>query len=286
MNRPRDIEVLEALFVGDDVERQDVVRVADHAAQDAELRGVYNRLALVDETIGGDFEQEFGEALFLEALDDMLAEEEQSNVVVLEDRRRARRPIEAWLAAAALVALAFGALASGEMRRQSPEFQARSAVAAAQSQYDNPRLEVFCVERDQGEVRFRGQRESEFATVECPVDAEIKLAVRNTDHNLRYAAFFGIGPDNTLYWYGPSPAAAEEFALTDSDELQSVGETIRLQVNHQPGTVRVIGLFAETPLPWDRVRRWSGMNALQLRGGDLELERGTVIRQTFEVVTP
>ena len=295
MNEPRDIEILQALFVGDDVEDAELVRAVRGSEDDEAFRATYDELAFADRALGGDLEARVGEALFLDALDQMLDEEadaspqgETSAHVVSLDDYRTERPVQMWVAAAALAFLSIGTLVQTEQRQatERPEYQARSAASVDEPEYEEPSFEVFCVQRDGDEVSFVGQRESEFATVRCSRDAEIKLAVRNPDPDLRYAAFFGIANDNTLYWYGPSPAAANAVPVDTTRELRPIGETIRLAVNHEPGVVRVVGIFAEQPITFERVRRYIGSNMWQLRDGQLTVDRGTVVRQTFEVSEP
>jgi hypothetical protein len=278
-------EVLERLFVGEEVESRDLVSAASRAQTDDEVRALYDRLALTDRKLGGDFEERVGEAWFLDSLDTMLAEEQADNVVSL-DAHRTRRPIGALIASAALVMFGIVGVLTSQSRRSAPEFQARSAAAPDVSPYESPNFEVFCVERDGGDVSFRGRAESEFATVRCPVGAEIKFAVSNPDPDLRHVALFGIASDHTLYWYGPSPAAPAEVTIERSEKLQPIGETIRLQVNHEPGTVRVVGLFTERPMEYRDVELFVRSNIYRLRDGTLTIDGGTVVRQTFEVSGP
>lgn len=282
MSEPRDI--LEALFVGDDVPDAEVLQ-AMHAGQtDASVRALFDELALVDRELGGDFEARAGDLCFFTALDTMLAEEAeaelQDNVVSLESRR-SRGAV--WLAAAAVVAIGFAGVLLQERDPVDTQFQPRSATTLKPHDYAMPAVEVFCVQRDEGHVEFVGNEQSELATVHCAIDEEIKLAVRNPDLRLRYAAFVGIGADDSLYWYGPSPAAPQALAIPSERTLTPIGETIRLDVNHDPGTVRVIGVFAERPLDFADVEKWTAANTARLRDGNLSLEQGVVVRHTFEV---
>lgn len=285
-------EILDRMFVGEEVASHDVVSAVQCARSDDEVRDHYNRLAIADREFGGELEERVGEAWFLDSLDDMLGEEanagaeSESAPVVSLDEYRVRRPVGAMLAMAALVMFGIAGVLGLQARRPPPEFQARSTATPRVSPYDAPNFEVFCVRRDGGDVTFRGRDESEFATVRCPVDGEVKFAISSTDPNLRYVAFFGISSDNTLYWYGPSPAARSSIAIEPSDTLQPVGETIRLNVNHAPGTVRVIGLFAERPLDFDDVSLFVRSNLWRLHDGGLTIDGGTVVRQTFEVSGP
>lgn len=281
MTEPRDI--LEALFVGDEVERALVSQTAQAARNDDEVRELFDRLAVADRETGGDFEVRFGEAWFLDSLDTMLAEEEaehEQKVVSLDSRRARFAPLI--LAAAAAVALGFGVLGSDMLNELEPEFQARSAATIQARTYLEPSVELFCVKRTGNDVEFIGTEQAELATVRCAIDQEIKIAVRNPDERLRYAAFFGVS-DSGLYWYGPSPAAPAAIEVRASKELRPIGETIRLDVNHEPGTVRLVGVFAEEPLEFSELEEWTTANAQKLSDGEVAITRGVVVRQTFEV---
>ncbi len=288
MNEPRDI--LQALFVGDDVDGAAVTRAAEAARGDDEVRALFDKLAVTDRELGGDFEARFGEAWFLESLDTMLAEEtadkedsekEDNKVVSLDSRRAKFAPM--LMAAAAALAVGLGLVGYQNLRTPEPEFQPRSATVDKPRIYEMPSVEVFCVERTDQGVEFVGSEQAELATVRCAVGQEIKLAVRNPDPRLRFAAFLGIADDHTLHWYGPSPASPAAFAAPTTSELKPVGETIRLDVNHEPGTVRVVGVFVEDPLDFLALEKWTATNANALRDGSVEVPRGVMVRQTFEV---
>lgn len=288
MTEPRDI--LEALFVGDDADRAQIAEAGRAAAEDAELRALFDGLARVDRELGGDFEARFGEAWFLDSLDAMLAEESaatpdaepeqehEAPVVVLSERRRFAAGAVVFAAAAAVL------LTLGPFGRPAPEeFQARSAARTDAGGYATPSVEVFCVKRTAEGIEFVGTERAELATVRCALDHEIKLAVRNPDARLRYAAFVGLGEDGTPLWYGPSPAATSAIAVPQTDELQPIGETIRLDVNHSPGSVRLVGIFAENALDFAEFERLVERHGAALRDGEVVVPAGMVVRQTFEV---
>lgn len=300
MSKPRDIEVLEALFVGDEVDGTSIARAAEAAREDDELRGLFNRLALADREVGGDFEAKAGGAWFLESLDDMLADEEQANSVKVVQFPRRRLDTMQALAAAAVALLTLGGVAfygaleaeryfsaawDAQQKRQmagSRDFQPRSA-ALSPTTYEMPSVEAFCVQRDGDSVKFVGAAQSEFATVRCGLDSEFKLAVRNPDSRLGYGAFIGISDDDSVYWYGPSPAEQDAITVPTTQELSPIGETIRLGVNHEAGSVRLIALFTEEPMKWGPLTGWMNEHNGKLRDGDLEVPGGVVVRQTFEV---
>lgn len=255
------------------------------------LRSYFDRLALADRALGevhdgegeesgleqpGRFERSFGRALFDAELDALLESEAETdsdtdpdtdseapgtnpieaedNVVRLEPRKPAR-PIAAWFSAAAV--LLVGSLAYFGVVPPEPVFQARTAaVTDFAPRPDSPRLNVFCAERIDGNVRFTGSDDAPFGLVTCPSDAEIKLAVVNQKRRFNYAAFFGVHEDGSLLWYAPSPAATEPIAIDATDELQPVGESIRLGVNHGPGAVRVHALFAIEPVDFAALQSW------------------------------
>lgn len=282
MVEPHDI--FEALFVGDDVEPSALADAMAAGREDRELRARFNELALADRALGGDFEARSGEAMFLGALDAMLSEEaeEQAPQPISLDEHRARRSTPRWaLAAVALIAVGATVVLFGN-EPADDEFQARASVASTRD-YVAPQVEVFCVERDaNGEVTFRGAEESALATVRCPIGAEIKLAVRNADAELRFVALFASqGQD--LRWYGPTPVAPEPIAIHHGDAPLPVGETIRLDVNHEPGTVRVVGVFTEKPMAWQQLQTWASTRSAELWDGPLTVSDGIAVRTTFEV---
>lgn len=282
MTERTDIETfIDRLFVeGDDVATVDAMAAADALRADDDARAYYDEVARLDAALGGDLERRFGEALFLGRLDAMLAEERQASGAV-PVAANTNRPIGALVAVAALVMFGLAPVLF-ETSQPRDELQARSAVAPPSS-FQTPEFEVFCVDRDEGSVVFAGPTEFEFGTVRCRRDQEIKLAARSPDPRLHYAAFFGIAADATLYWYGPSPAVSEPFEVKPASRIAPIGETIRLGTNHEPGPVRIVGMFTERPLDFEDIEVLVRRNAMNLRDGDFEIPDGVVVRKTFEV---
>ncbi len=290
--------LLEAWFLGErDVAPADVAAAGDAISRDAQLAERFDSLALADRALQDsdeptDFERDFGRAWFDASLDAMLAEEREEqddshggktdNVVQLRPRKQ---PIAAWASAAAV--LLMGAFTLTQAPTVAPPaFQARTAaVAGWQPRPDAPKLMAFCVERQAGEVVFNGPDEAPFGVVACPNDAELKLAVEKPGDTWKWAAFFGVYEDGTVLWYGPTPVAPKPVALDSTQDLQPIGESIRLGVNHKPGPVRVHALFTTEPVDFDQLEKWVGTHAPELFDNAMIVEPavGTTGTQLFEV---
>lgn len=252
-------EALEHLFVtsepADEAPWGEVLR-SDQAA-----RAHYEQLALASrelEHIGpgerSSFERALGEASFLSALDAQLERERAPAAPVIPLPRKLARwaPL---IAAAAALLLAFAVFAPGP---EDDEFRARSASppVASPAQLSAPRLALFCVSRDaQGGIEFSGEKDAPFGLLACSKQAELKIAHTRPDAALGYVAVFGVDERGDIKWYGPSPAArdAVSIATTATQALYPVGESIRLGVNHAPGTVRVHAIFSTHPLDYDKL---------------------------------
>lgn len=270
-------KLLEELFLEErsDPSEEGVVEAARAISEDESLRGRFDRMALADRALGGnedepgDFERAFGRALFDARLDAMLAEEEADNVVPLRsptpretdhrqppEERRPARPVAAWVSAAAVLVVSSFAY-FGVQQLPEPEFQARTAAASDWTpRTESPRVIAFCVERSGGDVRFSGPDDAPFGVVSCPVDGELKLAIRNEGQPRSHVAFFGVHEDGSLEWYGPSPADPSPVSVEPAEGIVPVGETIRLNVNHHPGAVRIHALFTDEPVDFPALRQW------------------------------
>lgn len=234
----------------------------------------------------GDFEDAFAEASFASALDGMLAAErrdqartsheddpkaspeggvEGGSVLDFEPSPSAEegaRPYGQYAVAAAVVLLAAASLVwlsptvfdGGDdgfsPRSASSPTGGGDAEAASAHQVG---VQAFCAERTSEGVEFTGPAEAPLGLVGCPLDAELKLAYRNRSPEFRYAAFFGVDQKGTIYWYGPTPSAREPVGIDAGDRLRPVGESIRLEVNHRPGSVRVVGVFSAEPIDFERL---------------------------------
>ncbi|QDG51816.1 hypothetical protein FIV42_14015 [Persicimonas caeni] len=265
-----------------------------------------------EEAPRGGFETGFAEASFMGALDQMLDEERSASeqtdsassadVVDLGAERSRRMQVLRQLSLAAAVLLVAGASWYAFNQNQSQnnnavvtnndEFQPRSAATTDRTgPFDTPAIEIFCAERTADGMQFTGTKDAPFGLLSCPKNAELKLAYDNASPELSHAAFFGVSQKGRIYWYGPTPADMGAVEVGATDELTPFGESIRLGVNHEPGKVRVIGLFAAEPLDFpslERVVDTIGAEALFEDSAHNKLDelgvRGTMTSSTFEVI--
>ncbi|MFU8806575.1 MAG: hypothetical protein ACNA8W_22385 [Bradymonadaceae bacterium] len=247
---------LEAYFLAAGEAPEDLIEDS-HIATCEICQETFDRLAIVSREIENrsisSFELAMAEAAIFDELDGI----EEAN----EKRIRAARGPK-WMpylvAAAVAGLLSTATLFIAQQRIQEiDDFQARSATHVVPDPHDRPQLELFCAdrERDTGELTFRGSSDAPFGALSCPLEAELKLAYTNPDPRHRYAAFFGISPAGDLYWYGPSPADGAPMTITTTSDIEPIGESIRLTVNHEPGLLRVHAIFSPTPLDFDAVSR-------------------------------
>ncbi len=313
-------QALEVLFTREHLpEGVDPGDLTHALRQNDEAREHFDHLALAARELEGtepesrsSFEQTFGEASFLSALDTMLARERSSNneqaptptpatdtteetsARIIPFSTRIKRAAPGLAAAAALL---FSLLAiSGRGVQQSPlddGFQARSATSVERPSVvpEAPALALFCVTREQDDaVIFRGEDESPFGVLACPADGELKLAHKMMAHPFTHIAVFGVNRRGEIKWYGPSPASRDAVLVSKhkvAGELHPVGESIRLGVNHKPGKIRVHALFSDQPLGYDRMEKLlDGMTGQQLFDEatlDLSREGISTTSKTFDV---
>ncbi len=310
-------QALQTLFVEEDLDKafQEVPawQVHQHLADCETCRRQYDGIALADRLLAtdveeplqaprGEFETNFAEASFMGALDQMLEEEAQdtgdADVVDLSAQRSRRMQVLGQIGLAAAVLLvagtswyAFNHLQTNNAHNttapDNQDFQARSAAPVdSTGPFAEPAVEIFCAERTPDGVQFTGTKDAPFGLLTCPRDAELKLAYENPSAKLRYAAFVGVGQNGRIYYYGPTPADVDAVEARTSGELEPFGESIQLEVNHEPGPVRVIGLFATEPIDFlslDKLVSTVGREKL-FDGETVELPfRGVMTSSTFEV---
>lgn len=227
------------------------------------------------------FEREFGKAAFEEKLDDTLETDDSrfdggkavdpedyggdavapdmgdgGDAAAARDGTTVVQLFGSGKAAATLAAAAAAVLVAGVVSYQfglgggsgDDDFQPRSAAPTDDSPtFAEPDLELFCARSADDGLDITGTDESE-GRLHCPIDAELKLGYRNRSPNLAYAAFFGVDESGTIYWYGPSPAAPAPVAVDHGEKVEPIGETIRLNVNHDPGPVRVHAVLSPDPI--------------------------------------
>jgi len=285
-----------------------------YVAESERARRYFDRLARADralEAADGDdttldhpvptsgFERAFGDALFESTLDELAPHESEGADAVGSSQTgggakggdivsllggRART-----FAAAAATVVALGVALlwfENSPPDEDEQFRARSAAEPPEDVPErSPRVEIFCVHRRGGDIDFEDASDTPGPELDCPVDAELKLAYDNPSARFEYAAFFGLDADGNRYWYGPSPAAEAPVSIEErTDTTVPIGETIRLDVNHSPGRVRIFGLFADRPVDYDQLAtRLDQMPTGELADGTT-LELGGAAVQTDRAI--
>jgi hypothetical protein len=81
----------------------------------------------------------------------------------------------------------------------------------------------------------------------CSVKALLKLAYTNRS-KLGYLFLVGLDRKHRIKWYEPHPPAKASIAAEPSAADKPLSRAIRLEVNHQPGPVRIFALFSHSPI--------------------------------------
>ncbi|MGM0555736.1 MAG: hypothetical protein ACQEVA_05070 [Myxococcota bacterium] len=311
--------VLDRLFTGDQTAAglggERVLDVQRHIAECDACRRRFDRLAesdrallgRADDGVPGEFERDFRDASVLGAIDEMLAQEQPNGqqatdggatVVSLTERSTWQR-LAMPLVSAAIVLFVVGVSIwapnndfiriGGSDGASDEAFQPRSATRVGDTRaYEKPRIELFCARQVDGDVQFQGSSDAPFGLLSCPDDAKFKVGYSSTDSNLRHAAFFGVDRAGELYWYGPSPTRVQPWRIQPHEKISPVGDTIDLGVNHEPGPVRVYGLFTPEPVEFGELEsmlRASDTAALFESGDFTQFDfEGAWATETFEVV--
>jgi hypothetical protein len=91
-------------------------------------------------------------------------------------------------------------------------------------------------------------------TPSCNRSAQLKLAVSNRG-GFRKLFLVGVDEERNIKWYAPRPPQSESVDAPVGDVDVPVGSAVRLEVNHDPGSVRVYALFSDEPLMSAEVER-------------------------------
>ena len=253
---------------------QRMLQLQRHVADCEACRARFDRLALSDRALLGDvaepggFERGFRDASVMGAIDELLAEEQDgqasgesgADVVAMPQGSGWQRLAMPLAAAAALALIVAGGIwASGDMDPLSgssaeDQFQPRSvAQPDEQRSYQKPQIELFCARDAEGDVQFQGSSDAAFGLLVCPRDSRLTFGYKSADPQLGHVAVFGVDAAGNAYWYGPSPARSEPWAIEAQEKITPGGDTIELAVNHEPGTVRVYALFTPEPMQFSEL---------------------------------
>jgi hypothetical protein len=124
----------------------------------------------------------------------------------------------------------------------------------------------------------------------CPISAQLKLALDNPG-GYKHVFLVGVQSDAPL-WYAPRPPETESALAPEPKEGDvPFGGAIRLEVNHEPGPLRVFALFSDRPLRSTEVE--AAIAALTKKGASireveaLPIDRPDLAQRTvFIEVTP
>jgi len=82
----------------------------------------------------------------------------------------------------------------------------------------------------------------------CPLDGELQFALTKLSDDKRYLYVAGLDEAGRRLWYYPEPGQGGSSALPSRAVKQVFGDSILLQVNHQPGRIRIFALFSAQPV--------------------------------------
>jgi hypothetical protein len=106
-------------------------------------------------------------------------------------------------------------------------------------------LRAFCIHGEQ--VRALDPK-SNLAPPACERSDQMKLAVSNTGA-FGKVFLFGLDDEHDIKWYAPRPPETDSVVVPVAGPEQQVdvpvGASVRLGVNHRPGTVRIYALFSD-----------------------------------------
>lgn len=274
-----------------------------HARQFDALAMTARQLEGTDQASGAmsQMEHSFHELHFMHALDEQLASEVVAdtpnvaeNVIMVDFFRPKLTGQIVALAAMMLATLGVGILLRpadpGAPQPVPDEFQPRGVALTTPPEGPVPTLEVFCLTRNaSGEVQIQGKQDAAFGVVSCPRDAEVQFAYTNPGNTYRYAALFGISERGETLWYGPSPTLPGARPVRRTMEPRSLGDSIRLEVNHSKGTIKTYAIFSDSPIDhvmlMNMVKRQPPGKLYTHPPAPRDLPRGAaLIELTFDVI--
>ena len=226
---------LEALFIGRGAGRSDAA-ARTHLAQCVDCQALFERLAAADRMAAGDpdtagpFERAFTRA----------GVEARFGAAPGEVGRRAFWAVGAFAATAAAAGLA--------LHLHTPSESGTQARGEATTVHQ---VELMCVDPDRRAIDAPAP--STGHRLHCPATGQLKIAVMNvgpSEAALPYLTLFSVshaGRANRLLPVDPE-AGTVSMRVGEVPRLTGLGQSLRLQVNHEPGEWRVVALFTAAPL--------------------------------------
>lgn len=254
-------QALDAMYIDRTSQNaQDVHECFEQIKHDPDAQAHFNALAMADRALGecwdnpGVFEQHIGELAFLGALDAQLAAETskhkpQGAKIIPWPKTRI------FAAAASMLIIGLGALFAKNMLPQEPQFQARHTTTTPKP-FEKASISLFCVtQAKDGFAIFERPGDFEFGVLQCPIkNGHLKLAYTNPYAKLKHMAVFGTDAAGNILWYLPNPARTQTVAIDVHEQMQPIGQTIQLNINHKPGKVRVHALFSQQPIDYHSLK--------------------------------
>ncbi|MCA9668622.1 MAG: hypothetical protein KC503_23680 [Myxococcales bacterium] len=119
-----------------------------------------------------------------------------------------------------------------------PEFQTRGAAPKTGKLVG---LRAFCVAKGGGVAELGSDNKS------CALAGVLKLAYTNRS-KLAHVFIVGVDAKHRPMWYVPTPRTGLSVRAEQGAVDKALARTVRLEVNHQAGALRIFALFSQKPL--------------------------------------
>lgn len=134
---------------------------------------------------------------------------------------------------------------------QVADLQARGAAAA-------PALELVCIPPPGTGAPRPARRAGGCA---CRLDETLGFSLLNPGGRYRGLALFAQDATGRRLWYLPHPARPGPVAIEPTERPRPLERTVRLAVNHRPGSYRIVALFTDRPIDLETARALAGEGA-------------------------
>lgn len=255
----------------------------DHLKTCPSCKKLYRALALADRMLGegcgapGDISPLEADLTWR-----LLAEE----LKLAPDRSANRLARFAWQAGAVILALVVGGVLLWSLLR-APAGEDQALVARGDGA--GPSVQTVCIPPPGSETRSVSvpSDETDGARLArsgagldvCRIDDTLGFTYLNPGGRYGGLALFAVDQSDRILWYLPNPADPGGFQIEKADRPRAVTRTVRLAVNHRPGTYALTAVF--TPEPLD-LGQWEKL-ALPLARGERTIKDVHVVRWTLEV---
>jgi hypothetical protein len=191
----------------------------------------------------------------------------------------ARAKAASWIRPVALAAAACLLLVVGAALIFRPESRKEFTARGEKKVPSGGAVRALCLTPDDaGTLAARPlpkAREPGEAQAGCPANGVLKLLLSNPPDGPAHLFVIGLTEAGEVRYYFPGPREPGSLPVERDVIDMSFGEGIRLEVNHEPGLVRIYSLFSSRTLTLDEVKTAlkSGYAAKGSPPARLELER-------------